>query len=54
MRAREVGIKKTEIIGTAYLTLKKIIKAYAKNDKPVLFYGESGTGKELLRQAVYG
>ena len=43
-----MGKEKTEIIGTAYDSLKKLVKAYARKDKPILLYGESGTGKELL------
>ncbi|HQP25130.1 MAG TPA: sigma 54-interacting transcriptional regulator [Smithellaceae bacterium] len=43
-----MGTEKHEIIGTAYDTLKKLVKAYAIKDKPILLYGESGTGKELF------
>jgi MoxR-like ATPase len=45
---RQMTKSKKEIIGNAYLELKKIVKQYATNDMPVLFCGESGTGKELF------
>ncbi|MBP1736103.1 MAG: ntrC4 [Deltaproteobacteria bacterium] len=38
----------TEIIGEAYKEIKKLVKQYAKEDKPILLVGETGTGKELF------
>jgi len=37
-----------KIIGEAYRELQNLVKLYAKEDLPVLFYGETGTGKELF------
>ena len=37
-----------EIVGEAYQELKKELKGYAEDERPVLLIGESGTGKELL------
>jgi len=47
-----VAIKQLEsekaIVGKAYKELKKLVKQYAINDKPIILFGETGSGKELF------